>query len=184
MITINNFNIQNNGTELIIDLETAVSSTITSVLLWDLNSFKDYTKAINLDYKLIQSSNIEQFVVTNTELEITSFDDIWFIEVLTDEVDAESALGITYNLQPYYTCLLSRFIESTKKICINCNESVVDDITLAISLNIDVLEKAIEEGYYTQAISIISTLKKLCNLSKCTNCNKVKCGTCSKFKQL
>lgn len=191
MITINNFEIQNSGSELAIDVQTETGSLITSILLWYVDDFKDYTKATNLDYKLVQSSNQESFIVTAEELNISSFEDIWFIEVQSDYIPKDNcgefldpAIGITYNLSPYYTCLLNRFLEFNKNPCIDCDNSLIDNMTLAISLIIDILEKAIEEGYYLQAIDLLKKLKKFCNIKKCNNCQTVECSSCSKFKQL
>lgn len=191
MITINNFEIQNNGSELAIDVQTETGSLITSILLWYVDDFKDYTKAYNLDYKLTQLSNQESFIVTAEELEISSFEDIWFIEIQSDYIPEDNcgefldpALGITYNLHPYYVCLLNRFFEFNKNPCIDCSHSLIDNLVLSIGLTIDILEKAIEEGYYTQAIDLLKKLKKFCNIKKCNNCNTVECNTCSKFKQL
>ena len=108
MITVNNLEIQENGSQLAINIQTETGSLITSILLWNMNTFKDYTKAINLDYKLEQLTNIESFIVTAEELQISSFDDIWFIEVQSDYIPVDNcgefldpALGITYNLSPY-----------------------------------------------------------------------------------
>lgn len=69
-ITINDFSIIDNGDTMSINVETAVNETITSILLWQMNDFKDYASAINLNYKLEQTSNIESFIVTAAELNL------------------------------------------------------------------------------------------------------------------
>ena len=93
------------------------------------------------------------------------------------------ALGITYNLSPYYKCLLNRFFEHQKNPCVNCNESFIDEFVLSIGLTLDIVEHSIEEGYYLQAIELIKKLKKFCSITKCNNCETVECSSCSKFKQ-
>lgn len=206
MITVNNLEIQENGSQLAINVQTETGSLITSILLWNMNTFKDYTQAINLDYKLEQLTNIESFIVTAEELQISSFDDIWFIEVQsnnettslgpfnsifnfvfditnTNVTTLEPALGITYNLSPYYKCLLNRFFEHQKNPCVNCNEPFIDELVLSIGLTLDIVEHSIEEGYYLQAIELIKKLKKFCSITKCNNCETVECSSCSKFKQ-
>lgn len=190
MIVINNFEIQDNGQNLAIDVQTETGSIITSALLWNMTTFKDYTRAINLDYKLEQLTNQEVFVVTAEELQISSFDDIWFIEFQSDYIPEDNcgefldpALGITYNLSPYYKCLLNRFFEHQKNPCVNCNEPFIDELVLSIGLTLDIVEKSIEEGYYLQAIELIKKLKKFCSITKCNNCETVECSSCSKFKQ-
>ena len=190
MIVINNLEIQDNGQTLAVDVQTETGSTITSALLWNITTFKDYSRAINLDYKLEQLTNQEIFEVTAEELEISSFDDIWFIEFQSDYVPEDNcgefldpALGITYNLSPYYKCLLNRFFEHQKNPCVNCNEPFIDELVLSIGLTLDIVERSIEEGYYLQAIELIKKLKKFCSITKCNNCETVECSSCSKFKQ-
>jgi hypothetical protein len=190
MIVINNFEIQDNGQSLAVNVQTEVGSIITSALLWNINTFKDYSNVINLDYKLEQLSNQEIFIVTAEELQISSFDDMWFIEFQSDYIPEDNcgefldpALGITYNLSPYYKCLLNRVFEHQKNPCVNCNEPFIDELVLSIGLTLDIIEKSIEEGYYLQAIELIKKLKKFCSITKCNNCEKVECSSCSKFKQ-
>ena len=190
MIVINNLEIQDNGQTLAVDVQTEIGSTITSVMLWNMTTFKDYSRAINLDYKLEQLTNQEVFEVTAEELHISSFDDIWFIEFQSDYIPEDNcgefldpALGITYNLSPYYKCLLNRFFTNQKNPCEGCGDSFIDDMVLMIGLTLDIVEKSIEEGYYLQAIELIKKLKKFCSITKCNNCEKVECTSCSKFKQ-
>ena len=190
MIVINNLEIQDNGQTLAVDVQTEIGSTITSALLWNMTTFKDYSRAINLDYKLEQLTNREVFEVTAEELQISSFDNIWFIEFQSDYIPEDNcgefldpALGITYNLSPYYKCLLNRFFEHQKNPCVNCNEPFIDELVLSIGLTLDIVERSIEEGYYLQAIELIKKLKKFCSITKCNNCKTVECSSCSKFKQ-
>ena len=190
MIVINNLEIQDNGQTLAVDVQTETGSTITSAMLWNMTTFKDYSRAINLDYKLEQLINQEVFEVTAEELQISSFDDIWFIEFQSDYIPEDNcgefldpALGITYNLSPYYKCLLNRFFEHQKNPCVNCNEPFIDELVLSIGLTLDIVERSIEEGYYLQAIELIKKLKKFCSITKCNNCETVECSSCSKFKQ-
>ena len=190
MIVINNLEIQDNGQTLAVDVQTEIGSTITSAMLWNMTTFKDYSRAINLDYKLEQLTNQEVFEVTAEELQISSFDDIWFIEIQSDYIPEDNcgefldpALGITYNLSPYYKCLLNRFFEHQKNPCVNCNEPFIDELVLSIGLTLDIVERSIEEGYYLQAIELIKKLKKFCSITKCNNCKTVECSSCSKFKQ-
>lgn len=190
MIVINNLEIQDNGQTLAVDVQTETGSIITSALLWNMTTFKDYSRAINLDYKLEQLTNQEVFVVTAEELQISSFDDIWFVEFQSDYIPEDNcgefldpALGITYNLSPYYKCLLNRFFEHQKNPCVNCNEPFIDEFVLSIGLTLDIVERSIEEGYYLQAIELIKKLKKFCSITKCNNCETVECSSCSKFKQ-
>ena len=191
MITINDFSIINNGQQLSIDVETNVGETITSILLWDMKSFKDYSLATNLDYKLEQTSETETFIIDAAELSISKFEDIWFIEIQSSYEDPNidciscdaPALGITYNLQKYYRCMLNYLLESQINECINCNDIFSNNITLTINLLLESIEIAIELGFYLQAIDMTKKVQNLCNIGNCSGCQTVECSSCSKFKQ-
>lgn len=189
MITINNFSIIEDGTKLAISLETTTGYNITSIMLWDMNSFKDYTLAVNLNYKIEAINNQEIFIVTATELGILKFEDIYFIEVESNAPSEECsncllpALGITYNMLPYYACLLNNILNTEITDCSNCNNLTTKNLVITISLLIESVIKSIELGFYLQAIANVNKLKKLCELSQCTNCNNIQCNSCSNFNQ-
>ena len=188
-ILINNFEIINNGSDLAIDVETGLGYTITSILLWDMFSFKDYTLSTNLGYKLEQINNKEVFIVNAIELGLLKFEDVYFIEIETSQPSPDCptclipALGITYNILPYYQCMLNSLLASEINDCITCNDLASKNLLVTINLLIDSIEKSIDLGFYSQAIDNLKKLKTLCGLEKCTNCLSIECSSCSKFKQ-
>jgi len=190
MITINNFEIINSGQQLAIDVETGVGYNITSILLWNIDTFKDYTLSTNLSYKLEQVNNKEIFIVEASELGILKFEDIYFIEIETNQPSEQCstclipALGITYNILPYYSCMLNYLLKAEITDCITCNDLQSKNLLITINLLIDSIEKSIDLGYYLQAIDNIKKLKKLCGLDNCSGCKPVTCNTCSQFKQI
>ena len=189
-VVIKNFEILNDGQQLAIDVETVEGSIITSIQLWDINTFKDYSLSINLNYKLEQINNKEVFIVSAEELNLYSFKDIWFMEVQSNYEGIEGcttcqdpALGITYNLQPYYKCMLNYLLDMRKSIDCNSTNLYSDNLTITVNLLIDSIERSLDIGYYLQAIELLNNLKKLCNISKCKGCETVTCSKCSKFIQ-
>lgn len=190
MITINNFAIIDNGNKLAIDVETTIGYNITSILLWNMDTFKDYSLATNLSFKLENVNNSEIFIVQASELGILKFEDIYFIEVESDAPSEDCptcllpALGITYNLLPYYACMLEYLLKSEITDCSTCNNLTVKNLVVTINLLIDAIEKSIELGFYLQAISSVNKLKKLCQLQQCTSCQQIECNSCGKFNQV
>lgn len=191
MITVNNFSIINNGQQLAIDVETNVGSNITSILLWDMNSFKDYSLAINISDQLEQVNESEVLIISAVDIGVLKFEDIWFMEVQSNYEDPDPdcstcelpALAITYNLLPYYQCMLDYLIQSGLNDCESCNNTIQNNMAITISLLLDAVEKALELGFYLQAIEMVKQTKKYCNIKKCNNCKSVECSNCSKFKQ-
>ncbi|HEX8586061.1 MAG TPA: hypothetical protein VF680_16830 [Allosphingosinicella sp.] len=190
-IIINNLEIIEDGSKLAFNLETAEGFNITSLLLWKMDDFKDYSLAKNLTYKLQQINNKEVFIITAAEVDLSTFEDVYFIEVDSNEEDdngcsscLQPTLGITYNLSKYYQCLLGYFFEANdaNKPCKTCHDVNTKPEIISINLLIEMVETSIQLGYYTQAINMIKKLKKLCHLKKCNNCPPINCSSCSKFK--
>ena len=188
-LTINNFEIINSGQQLAIDVETVTNYSITSILLWNIDTFKDYTLATNLNYKLENINNKEVFIIKASELNILKFEDIYFIEIETNAPTETCStclvpsLGITYNILPYYQCMLNQLLKAEINNCITCNDLQSKNLLITINLLIDSIEKSLSLGYYLQAINSIKNLKKLCGLENCTNCKPVTCNSCSQFVQ-
>jgi len=190
VVIINNFEILNDGQQLAIDVETVEGSIITSIQLWNIDTFKDESLSIDLNYKLEQINNKEVFIIDAKEVSVYSFTDIWFIEIQSNYEGTEGctscqdpALGITYNLQPYYKCMLNYLLDMEKSIECNSTSVHTNNLTITVNLLIDSIEKSLAIGYYLQAIEMLNNLKKLCNISKCKNCETVTCSSCSKFIQ-
>ena len=189
-VVINNFEIISDGQQLAIDVETVEGSIITSIQLWNINTFKDYSLSIDLNYKLEQINNKEVFIIDAKEVNVYSFTDIWFVEIQSNYVGTggctncqNPALGITYNLQPYYKCMLNYLLDMRKSIDCNSTNLYSDNLTITVNLLIDSIERSLDIGYYLQAIELLNNLKKLCNISKCKGCETVTCSKCSKFIQ-
>jgi len=189
-VIVNNFEILNDGQQLAIDAETVAGSIITSIKLWNIDTFKDDSLSINLNYKLQQINNKEVFIIDAKEVSVYSFTDIWFVEIQSNYIGIDGcvncqdpALAITYNLQPYYKCMLNYLLESEKSIDYNSTTVYSNNLTITVNLLIDSIEKSLSIGYYLQAIEMLNNLKKLCNISKCKNCETVTCSSCSKFIQ-
>ncbi len=192
MIKINKLEILNNGSELAIDIETSVGHKITSLLFWSMNDFKDYNLAIDLTGKLEQVNNREILIVNVLELEVGRIEDMCFIEVESDAPSNEECddcskpvLGIAYELSKYYQCLMHYVLDGQANECTTCETASNHDFKLAVAVNllIDTTTKAIDAGYYQQAIDMIKDLKSICKFKECKNCEQVVCKTCNKFKQ-
>jgi hypothetical protein len=190
-IIVNNFSIIENGSQIALDVETLAGYKIVSIRFWNMNTFKDYSLAIDGSYKIVGTNNKEVLIYTNTELNTDLFKDLWFVEI-TDDVPANEcstcgspALAITYNLYDYYVCMLNEFTKANTDNCTNCKPTFKASLVTQISLLIDATLKSIELGFYSDAINNINMLKKLCSLSNnCASCECSKCTTCGGFKQI
>ena len=189
-ITINNFEIINNGTQLAIDVETNLTYKISNILLWTMLDYKDYSLAINLASKILSVNNKEVIIVSASEVGLTMFKDIMYMEVESTYVDVAGcqdcqspAIGVTYNLTPYYYCLLSFLLQLEITNCVDCDKNKSNQMVITINMLIDNIVKALQIGYYTQASQMVTKLQKLCTLTPCTDCVPVTCSTCNGYIQ-
>lgn len=184
MIQINNFEIANDGNELHLNISTTPSNIITSLYLWNIDTFKNYELAYDLSYLLQQDDENEELIITTDQLNISKFEDIWFAEirdntVVTNECGCDDkTLGIVYNMLPYYKCLYENF---SKYINNQCEK--INDLILTIDIYIETIIKSLDLGLYIESIDILKKLKQLCNINNCTNCSQIECKKCSNFKQ-
>lgn len=189
-IVIDNLEIITNGTQLAIEVHTELNYKITSILVWTMPNYKDYSLAIDLEPYLLQVNEKETLIVNASDFELPIFEDIIYIEVESDYVetpgcqDCQSpATGVTYNLTPYYYCLLSFLLELEITNCVDCDKNKSNQMVITINMLIDNVIKALQIGYYTQASQMVTKLKKLCSLTPCTDCIPINCSTCSGYLQ-
>lgn len=193
MITINNFEIINQASQLAIDVQTEPGFKITSVLVWTMDNFKDYSLAKDFTSRLEQVNNREVLIVTAGDLNVRTIEDLVFVEIESDYVDEDAddcceecdqpAIGIAYDMSKYYRCLMSFLLDMEQNDCATCKDNKGKDITVTVNLMIDTISKAIDSGFYLQAIDMITNLKKICDLKNCKNCEPIICKSCNQFKQ-
>ncbi len=189
MITVNNININNTGSNLNINVSTGSNYIITSVNLWTENTFKNYSLAKNLNYKLEQLNNTEIFNISASEIGLDNYNGIYFIEIISNEPPSDECdtclnptLAIVTNLNQYYKCMTELILEAdlcninlfSKEVC---DDNLINK-AMTISLLIDGINQCLEIGEFIEAIEMLKNLKKLCN--KCKNCKSInKKNTCT-----
>jgi hypothetical protein len=190
MITIHNFTINDEATEISVKVETGSGYTFQTVDFWTDSTYKDPAKAVDLSSKLSQLSEIEEFTITlddvNTTLQtnqiepLTSFDGIFFAEFTSDDPgdpgcnQCNDPIAVAANLRVYKLCLLNKVLELSV-----CDDLTFDNICANNEyceiLNVNMITQsliiALELGLYDDAINHLNTLKILCDIdSTCSSC--------------
>ena len=177
---INILQISEDSENIEISVETRDGDTIQSIVLWNDETFKDYSKAINLDSYLKKTNNKEVFIVPLCELNITTLGKIFFIEVVsTDLTEIESCnecasnitLGVTADLSPYKEFILDLILNLHYDK--NCEKSV-GQVNKIINLEMILTSicTSIQFGFYNEAISLIKDIIKLTT-------SQLGCDSCS-----
>lgn len=195
MITINNISISNDASNLNVNISTENTYLITDIKLWTEDTYKDYSKAKSLNFKLEQVNNKEIFIVNANEIGLGSFNGIYFLEIVSNEPEDDECdncpnpiLVVTTNLNQYYRCMSELVLKAN--ICTDnlFSKEVCDDNSvnkaLTINLFIDAVEQCLELGQFAEAINMMKSIKKLCN--KCSTCKQIiknynSCTTCKNF---
>lgn len=195
MITVNNISISNDALNLNVNIATGTSYIITSVKLWTEDTYKDYTLAKDLSFKLEQINNKEIFILESTEIGLSSFNGIYFLEITTNEPNDDECttcrnplMAVVTNLHQYYRCMSELVLKAS--ICTDnlfsrevCDDNAVNK-ALTINLFIDTVNQCLELGQFVEAINLMKNIKKLCN--KCSNCKTIikntnSCTTCNQY---
>lgn len=159
---ITNFEISSDKSKLLLTITDA--QDIISLRLWDNNSYKDFSKLIDLSDKLTGSAteNIEIYL---TDLNIQSFDGIYFVEA---EDISETSLEFISVLTKYKECLLNKSLLYDD--CEDCPNTVNDTI-LNIQGLLTGLEYASELRYIDDMLNILNALEKYCT-NDCNSCGQ------------
>lgn len=194
MITVNTISISNNALNLNVDISTGNTYRITSAKLWTEESFKDYSLAKNLNFKLSQTTNTEAFILSAEEIGLVSFSGIYFLEFTSnqppvDECDTcpNPLLVVVTNLNQYYRCMAELILKAD--ICVPnlfskevCDDNAVNK-ALTANLLLEAIKQCLELGQFTEAVILMKDLKKLC--AKCTNCKTItkltSCSSCNSY---
>lgn len=180
MIYINDLSISNDKTKLNVNVETNFGANIVSAVLWNHNTFKDYSKAIDISFKLEQINNREVFILTNEDININEFDGIYFIEFTSNYNDEEgcsncqnTVIGIAANLNNFKKYLLNEVLNL--EICDNCPQNNDLDNVINIHLILKTISLSLSIGYYDEAIFLYNKLKKLIGPKvDCRSCNNLR----------
>ncbi len=180
MVYINEISISNDSKKLQVNVETNVGASITSIKLWDHNTFKEYDQAIDLSFKLENINNKEVFIVESSEINIPSFTGIYFLEIESDYEEEEACisctntvLGVATNFNSINTLILDMILQLN--VCDdfdNCNKVNKKKI-INNTLMIEAVSRALLFGYYDEAIFIYNKILKLNKNITCNTCKNL-----------
>ena len=183
MIAINLLQISEDRTTIDISITTNSDDSFTKIELWNENTFKDYSLAIDLSSKLVGTTNNEVFTITKEEANVDSFTGIYFLEITstdnTPEVNCNNCinptLAVVADLSIFREILLQRVLELSNctsdifngEVCSNSNANNI----LNIHMLMESTFAALQIGYYSEALNLINSLKRLVNETFCNDCN-------------
>jgi hypothetical protein len=160
---ISNLTISSDRKQINLTIIDAVS--VTSLLLWDNLTYKNYSLAIDISSKLTGTAT-QNIVITLADLGISYFDGVYFIEAEGTDISISAVADLTR----YKECILTKVLAIAE--CSSClkafNNSIINSQILLLSL-----EAAVAEGFIDEIMLIIEALNKFCS-DNCKSCGEYK----------
>lgn len=170
-ITIQTYSVSNDLSSISLDFKmSGQNDTVNNVLMWTEKTYKDPNNSIDLTAFMSGLTNEESVVINASELELSSFDGIYFIEITSAEGDAVAAGAADFT--QYYKAaatLLSRLDMS----CLACNSDFQNALLLDLYLQATI--NSLLLGRYQDAIEHLSKIHVVTeSYEECKECFKVK----------
>ena len=158
MITVNTFQVSADMKTLTIRATAAAGKRINSFTMQTDETYLD--TSVNLSSKLLQIDEVEDIILNPTDLNINSFNGIYFATFGTDEVGVTPVKVAACNFTQFFYAVN----DSLTKIngdCLSCDDSLQN--ALVIDLYLEGLKSALIVGKYTNAVVNFYALRKLCS---------------------
>lgn len=171
---ISTFRVNQDGLGLTIIASTDSGETIQSLKIWNQDSYKDYTKALDFSSKLVQTTNTESITITASELSESKLNGIYFVELVDSTSSEECAgcnntrLGVATDFSRFSYCIIDYLCKMEN--CCNCNEEL--NRALTMKLYMDQLRNSLQLGNFTTAIKFWKNLNRACK-PECEECNSI-----------
>ena len=167
-ISVTRFMVTNNLLSIDLDVEINSGQTVTKLLLWDQNTYRDPSKSVNLTSLLSGSTNTESIVISASNAGVTKFDGMYFLQIETS--DSEAVVVATFNMTQYYT-VQAKLIANIDLSCLNCNTNFQN--ALLFDLYLEATKQALLLGRYQDAIENLAKLIITVDTSDCDACNDI-----------
>lgn len=166
MATITSFRVTNDLANLQIVISAPVGETITSLVLWTHENFKNPTESRDLSSFLTGTGNVETLTLTATQVGESMLESIYFIEAVSSDTPNTPQLGVAVDFTRFQICITEILCRVAVQTIYNDNE-----IQKAITYNmyIESLRNTLLEGRYRLSIGFFNNLNRVCQ-PECKAC--------------
>ena len=167
-ITVNTFMVSNDLGTISLDVEVTSGQTVTEILLWDQDSYKDPSSSTDLTSLLSGLTNTEVIDITASDAGLSSFEGIYFLQITTSE--PEAIIVATFNLTQYYI-VQAKLIANIDLSCLNCNGNFQN--ALLFDMYLEATKNSLILGRFQDAISNLANLIITIDTSDCDECSDI-----------
>ena len=167
-ISVTKFMVSNDLNTIDLDVEINSGQTVTKILVWDQDNYKDPSTATDLTSLSLGASNSESITISTSNMGKVRFDGMYFLQIETS--DEEAIVVATFNLTQYYT-IQAKLIANIDLSCLSCNSNFQN--ALLFDLYLEATRQSLLLGRYQDAINNLSNLIITIDTSSCDSCNDV-----------
>jgi|TARA_R110000744_G_scaffold41344_2_gene93650 hypothetical protein len=167
-ITVNTFMVSNDLSTISLDVEVTSGQTVTEILLWDQDSYKDPSSSVDLSSLLTGTTNAEAFDISASDAGVSSFSGIYFLQITTSE--PEAIIVATFNLTQYYI-VQAKLIANIDLSCLSCNGNFQN--ALLFDMYLEATKQSLVLGRFQDAIDNLEKLIITVDTSDCDDCNDI-----------
>ena len=150
------------------NVEVNAGQTVTELLFWDQDSYRDPSQAVDFTSMLSGSGNTESLSISASDAGEARFNGMYFLQVTTS--DDETAVVATFNMTQYYT-VQAKLIANVDLSCLNCNANFQN--ALLFDLYLEATKQALLLGRYQDAIDNLANLIITVDTSSCDDCSDI-----------
>jgi hypothetical protein len=167
-ILINTFAVSNDLSTLSLDVTVDVGQTVTQLLLWTEETYKNPSTSVNLSSLLVGSSNNEIIEISADDAGLSNFKGMYFLQVTSS--DPEAVIAATFNLVQYYI-VQAKLIANVDLTCLNCNTNFQN--ALLFDMYLEATKSALELGRFQDAIDNLKNIIITIDSSSCETCGDI-----------
>jgi|TARA_R110002050_G_scaffold87115_3_gene184752 hypothetical protein len=167
-ISVTKFMVTNDLSIIDLDVEINAGQTVTELLLWDQDSYRDPSLAVDLTSLISGTGNTESIEITKDNAGESKFNGMYFLQITTS--DDEAVVVATFNLTQYYT-VQAKLIANIDLSCLNCNANFQN--ALLFDMYLEATKQALLIGRYQDAINNLSNLIITIGTSDCDSCDEI-----------
>lgn len=167
-ISVTKYMVKDDLSAIEFNVQVSTGQTVSKILLWDENTYKSPSTAIDLTSLLTGTGNTESIEISASDANASQLTGIYFLEVTTS--DSEAAVVATFNMTRYYT-IQAKLIANIDLSCLNCSSNFQN--SLLFDMYLEATKQSLLLGRYQDAISNLSNLITSIDSSFCDSCLEI-----------
>lgn len=167
-ISVTKFMVSNDLSTIELEVSVNAGQTVSSLLLWDKDTYKDPARSVNLSSLIVGSGNSETISISASDAGVSLFDGIYFLQITSS--DSEAVVVASFNLTQYYS-VQAKLVANIDLSCLNCNTNFQN--AMLFDMYLEATKNSLLLGRFQDAINNLEKLIITIDTSDCDECNDI-----------